>query len=109
MDLIKTREYDDLIILDLPAYVEKSGQDMRIKAKLMETALKGKNIGVNMSATARIDSGIVTALLAVEKEVQRFKKKIYIIRPSEQARELFAVTSINRIIPIVNDEKDILP
>ena len=106
-DIITTREFDNLIIVDLPERVLKGGQDIRLKAKLLDVAEKRKNVGVNMKETAYIDSGIVTALLSAEKQISRYGKKLYIINPSSQARELFTITSVNRIIPVIDSEQEL--
>ena len=108
MDAIKIREYKEIVIVDLPARVVKGGEDVKLKSILIETIEKGKNLGVNMKATAFIDSGIVIALLAAEKRIRQAGKKIYLISPSEQARELLDITSLSRIIPIVENEKELL-
>jgi anti-anti-sigma factor len=108
-DMIKAREFDNIVIVDLPERGGKEGQDFRLKTKLMDVISKNKNVGVNMKAASFIDSGIVTALLAAEKAIRQTGKKLTLISPSEQARELFAVTSINRIIAITDNEENLLP
>jgi anti-anti-sigma factor len=108
-DIIKSREFEKIVIIDLPEKVVKGGQDIKLKAKLLEVIAKNKDVGVNMKATSFIDSGIVTALLSAEKAIQATGKKLYLISPSEQAQELFAVTSVNKIIAITDDEQNLLP
>lgn len=104
---ILIREFKTSIIVDLPERVVKTELSVSLKNKLAELVDKKKDIGINLKQTTYVDSGIVTALLFAEKQMQKFGTKLYLIRPSDQAKELFAITSINRIISIIEDEKQL--
>ena len=106
-DKIKIRESETFVVLDLPEHMVKTGQDVYLRTKLLDVIEKQKNVAVNLSKTAFINSGIVTVFLAAEKLVQKYGKRLFLIHPSEQAMELFTVTSVNRIITILDNEKDI--
>jgi len=105
---IKIREYDKIIIIDLPEFVNRGREDIDLKSIFMEVIAKNKNVGVNLKTTAHIDCGIVFALLTAERNIQQSGKQLYVIGASAQVKELLAGASINQIIPFINDEKDLL-
>ena len=107
-DSIKIREYEKIIIVDLPEFINSIENVMEFQSTLMKVIGRKENVALNMKATVNIDSGVVVALLEAERAIQRHGKQLYIIAPSAQAKELLSVTYLTHVIPIINDEKDIL-
>lgn len=103
--LIKVREHQGAYIIDLPERVFKGETANRLKVLLTELSGKGRNIAVNFERTLFVDSSVVTLLLMADKLTRSAQTRVFILKPSEQARELFHITNLVQIIPILYSEE----
>ncbi|MFH0919534.1 MAG: STAS domain-containing protein [Fibrobacterota bacterium] len=103
--MLKTREFPTCIIIDLPERIIKGPDGARVRQELEAFGDKGKNLGINLSRTDYIDSSLVTVILNLDRRIKQAGKTLYIIHPSEAILEILNITSIARIIPVLDSEE----
>jgi anti-anti-sigma factor len=102
------REYPDCYIIDMPERIVKGTDSAVIRKTIESHAEKGRHLALNFAPTAYIDSTIVTIILNTDRLIKKAGKKLFIIRPSEAILEILNITSIARIIPILDSDDPLI-
>jgi anti-anti-sigma factor len=101
------REYNGWVVVELPRKVLKGTDESFFRQQILELTKIHIHIALDMSKTEFVDSSIVALLLSTDKTLTEKKGKLAILAPNNQAIDLFAVTSIDKIIKIVSNDNEL--
>ena len=107
-EYLTIREFDKIVILDVQEKLIKDEQYNLLLDNLAEVTERKKNVGVNLKAIKHLNSRTIHVLLVAIKKIHHYSKELYIIGPSEKVEALLHVNNLDRILFIVDNEKELI-
>ena len=106
-NMYSLRELDKIVIVDIHEKLIKTEQFDLLNEMIMHVLEMGKNVAINLQEVAYINSGVIHIFISAVKKVHDNAKELYLVAPSESIKAMFYVTNLDRILNIIEEEKDL--
>jgi len=78
-----------------------------IKHKIEEIIIRPKDTVVSLEKVTYIDSVGITVMMYLMKNLAEKGNRMFFLKPDDAIRKVFAMTRLDKIIPVIEREEDI--